>query len=96
MVSGPQTRPIKKNKKIRSRSINRESEEGLWLQGEAALQLQSFRDAEPPPVIQPYEKKNHVERFSVSRIPDFFCRYSEYLIIDMPKSLDVKHAIIII
>ena len=28
-----------------------ESGEGLWLQGEAALQMHSFRDADPQPVF---------------------------------------------
>ena len=31
----------------------------LWLQGEAALQTQSFRDAEPQLVIPPKTKDNH-------------------------------------
>ena len=36
-----------------------ESGEELWLQGEAALQVHSFRDSDPQPVIPPNEKKNH-------------------------------------
>ena len=36
-----------------------ESGEMPWLQGEAALQTHSFRDADPQPVIPPNEKKNH-------------------------------------
>ena len=33
--------------------------EGLWLQGEAASQTHSFRDAEPHQVIPPNAMKNH-------------------------------------
>ena len=33
-------------------STHCESGEGLWLQGEAVLQMHSFRDADPQPVIQ--------------------------------------------
>ena len=36
-----------------------ESGEGLWPQGEAALQTHSFRDAEPHPVIPQIAKKAH-------------------------------------
>ena len=36
-----------------------ESGEVLWLQGEAASQTHSFRDAEPQPVIPPNANKNH-------------------------------------
>ena len=35
-----------------------ESGEWLWLQGEAAFEIHSFRDAEPQPVIPLNEKKN--------------------------------------
>ena len=35
------------------------SGEALWLQEEAALQMHSFRDAEPQPVIPQDPKKNH-------------------------------------
>ena len=35
-----------------------DSGEGLWLQGEAELQAQSFRDAEPQPVTL-QKRKNH-------------------------------------
>ena len=35
-----------------------ESEEGLWLEGEAALQTLISRDAEPKPVIPPNAKKH--------------------------------------
>ena len=31
--------------------VTMEAEEGYWLQGEAALQAHSFRDADPQPVI---------------------------------------------
>ena len=34
-----------------------ESREGLWLQGEAAFETHSFRDAESQPVIQQKDKK---------------------------------------
>ena len=34
-----------------------DSVKGLWLQGEAALQTHSFRDAEPQPWITPDAKK---------------------------------------
>ena len=34
-----------------------ESGEGLWLQGEAAFQMHSFRDADPQPVIPQNLKK---------------------------------------
>ena len=37
-----------------------ESREGLWLQVEAALQMQRSRDAEPPTVIPQNTKTNHV------------------------------------
>ena len=37
--------------------VHCESRDGLWLQGEAALQLHSFRDAQPHHVIPPNEKK---------------------------------------
>ena len=36
-----------------------ESGKGLWLQGKAAFQMHSFRDAEPQPVIPPNAKKRH-------------------------------------
>ena len=36
-----------------------ESGEEVWLQREAGLQVQSFRDTDPQPVILPNEKKNH-------------------------------------
>ena len=39
--------------------VHCESGEGLWLQGEAALQTHSFRNADPQPVIPPNGKKNH-------------------------------------
>ena len=39
--------------------IHCESGEGLWLQGYAASQAHSFRDAEPHPVITPNAKNNH-------------------------------------
>ena len=34
-----------------------ESKEGLWLQGEAAFETHSFRDAEPQPVIPQHDEK---------------------------------------
>ena len=34
-----------------------ESGERLWLQGEEALQMHSFRDAEPQPLISPNAKE---------------------------------------
>ena len=40
-------------------NIHCESGKDLWLEGEAALQTQSFRDAEPQIVIPPKTKKNH-------------------------------------
>ena len=40
-------------------TIHCESGEGLWLQGLAASQVHSFRDAEPHPVIQQNVKKNY-------------------------------------
>ena len=36
-----------------------ESGKGLWLQGKAAFQMHSFRDAESQPVIPPKAKKNN-------------------------------------
>jgi hypothetical protein len=36
-----------------------ESGEGIWLQGEAASEAHSFRDAEPHPVIPANAKNNH-------------------------------------
>ena len=39
--------------------IHCESGKELWLQREAALETQSFRDAEPQLVINPPKKKNH-------------------------------------
>ena len=42
-----------------SHACHCESREGLWLQGEAALQVHSFRDTDPQPVIPPNKKKNH-------------------------------------
>ena len=37
-----------------------ESGEGLWLQGDVALQTNSFRDREPDQVIPPNKKKKYV------------------------------------
>ena len=34
-----------------------ESKEGLWLQGEAAFETHSFRDAEPQPMITQNDNK---------------------------------------
>ena len=36
-----------------------ESGEGIWLQGEAASEAHSFRDAEPHPVIPENAKNNY-------------------------------------
>ena len=49
---------VHEHSKIRVISY-KESSEGYCLQGEAALQLHSFRDAEPQHVIPPNAKKNH-------------------------------------
>ena len=40
-------------------ALHCESGEGLWLQGEAALQAYNFRYADPQPVIPLNEKKNN-------------------------------------
>ena len=38
-------------------AVHCESREGLWLQGEAAFETHSFRDAEAQPVIPQNDKK---------------------------------------
>ena len=43
------------------------SGEALWLQEEAALQMHSFRETEPQPVIPQDPKKNHGMRLKQLR-----------------------------
>ena len=49
--------------------IHCESGEGLWIQGKAALQTHSFRDAEPHQVIPQNAKKNY-GTFPMQLTPD--------------------------
>ena len=47
------------NMSIRDCAYHCEFGEGIWLQGEAASEAHSFRDAEPHPVIPENAKNNH-------------------------------------